>query len=478
MASSTGLTGIIAQLAFNESMPNNHYTFDENLIRVNQSHSSLASDTSANEHSKIKIAILGTLYTLIFIIGITGNSLVVYVVCAKKSMQSVTNLFIMNLGLSDILMCLLAVPFTPIAFFLESWVLGKFLCHLVSYSTGISVYVSTLTSLAIAIDRYFVIVHPFKPRMKLGICILLIAVVWIVSLSISLPLAIYMKLYEEVENGEIKYQCKESWPIPMSKRFFNLASYVLQYLIPFTVITYSYVKVWIVLSKRTRPGTRREQEREHIELKRKKKTNRMLVAMVVIFAGCWMPLNCVHLLMEFHEPFNTKSYSSTVFFIAHVIAMSSTIYNPFLYAWLNDNFRKEFYLILPWIFRLIKWFGKSSNRTNDLKSEAVEIEMEACEQYENSRFLAKHDSFRKKSSGSGKANSLNNNKNNNNSLKDMKESNLNDLNSIESNRLDDSNEQELNEQKRPMKAEEEKVENVQMKPSEHESNTQSKQAHS
>jgi neuropeptide Y receptor len=55
------------------------------------------------------------------------------------------------------------------------------------------VYVSTLTSLAIAIDRYFVIVHPFKPRMKLGVCILLIAVVWIVAVSISLPLAIYVK---------------------------------------------------------------------------------------------------------------------------------------------------------------------------------------------------------------------------------------------------------------------------------------------
>ncbi len=54
-------------------------------------------------------------------------------------------------------------------------------------------YVSTLTSLAIAIDRYFVIVHPFKPRMKLGVCILLIAVVWIVAVSISLPLAIYVK---------------------------------------------------------------------------------------------------------------------------------------------------------------------------------------------------------------------------------------------------------------------------------------------
>jgi neuropeptide Y receptor len=89
--------------------------------------------------------------------------------------------------------CLLAVPFTPLSFFSENWIFGKFLCHLVPFSLGVCVYVSTLTSLAIAIDRYFVIVHPFKPRMKLGVCILLIGVIWVVAVSISLPLAIYSK---------------------------------------------------------------------------------------------------------------------------------------------------------------------------------------------------------------------------------------------------------------------------------------------
>ncbi len=47
--------------------------------------------------------------------------------------------------------------------------------------------------MAIAVDRYFVIVHPFRSRMRLGVCILLIIVIWIVGISISLPLAIYMR---------------------------------------------------------------------------------------------------------------------------------------------------------------------------------------------------------------------------------------------------------------------------------------------
>ena len=47
----------------------------------------------------------------------------------------------------------------------------------------------------------------------------------------------------------------------------------------------------------------------------------MLVAMVAIFAGCWMPLNIVHLIMEFKKQFTDSEYFINVFFIAHVCAM-------------------------------------------------------------------------------------------------------------------------------------------------------------
>ncbi|CAF1379008.1 unnamed protein product, partial [Didymodactylos carnosus] len=110
-----------------------------------------------------------------------------------------------------------------------------------------------------------------------------------------------------------------------------------------------YCKVWLTLTRRRLPG--RTRIREEIEICRKKRTNRMLIAMVVIFVICWLPLNIVHMVSEFHREELNKNYK-TLFLTSHVIAMSSTIYNPFLYAWLNDNFRKEFQQIVPWFFKL------------------------------------------------------------------------------------------------------------------------------
>ena len=66
--------------------------------------------------------VFSLLYLIIFCIGVFGNVLVCYVVISKKDMHSVTNFFILNLAFSDILMCLFAVPFTPLQSFTGKWI--------------------------------------------------------------------------------------------------------------------------------------------------------------------------------------------------------------------------------------------------------------------------------------------------------------------------------------------------------------------
>ncbi|CAG5120645.1 unnamed protein product [Candidula unifasciata] len=308
-------------------------------------------------------------YSLIFLIGLTGNCLVAFVVMRNKTMQTITNIFITNLAISDILMCLLAVPFTPISFFLNSWIFGKALCHIVPMILCISVYVSTLTSTAIAVDRYFVIVYPFKPRMKVYMCVLMIFAIWIISISISLPLGIY----HEVEHlNDSVYMCSEKWPKPQARQFFTVTSLVLQYIVPCSIISFCYTMVSLALKKRSKVkigSGARTREREELEIKRKKRTNKMLIAMVVIFVLCWMPLNIAHLWRDADKSLEYWYYFTLIFFVAHVIAMSSTIYNPFLYAWMNDNFKKEFRQVLPCLF-----FGRGDSSTSNSYTQYTSVE--------------------------------------------------------------------------------------------------------
>ncbi|VDI30467.1 neuropeptide Y receptor type 2-like [Mytilus galloprovincialis] len=302
-------------------------------------------------HKPVLMGIFVLLYCIIFLLGVSGNTLVVYVVVRNKTMQTITNIFITNLAVSDILMCLLAVPFTPLGYFLQSWVFGEALCHIVPMSLGICVYVSTLTSTAIAVDRYFVIVYPFKPRMKVFVCLLMIVAIWVISISISLPLGIYMELTPQADES---FMCREKWPRVQAGQFFTVTSLILQYIVPCSIITYCYTKVSLALKKRSRSkigSGSKSRERDEMEIKRKRRTNKMLIAMVTIFVCCWLPLNIVLLTAEYISSFSKWYFYTLLFFSAHVIAMSSTIYNPFLYAWMNDNFKKEFKQVLPFLFR-------------------------------------------------------------------------------------------------------------------------------
>ncbi|XP_076271898.1 prolactin-releasing peptide receptor-like isoform X2 [Rhynchophorus ferrugineus] len=303
-------------------------------------------------------------YTTIFVVGLCGNVLVCFVVFRNKAMRTVTNLFITNLALSDILLCVLAVPFTPLYTFLGKWVFGNLICHMVPFAQGTSVYISTLTLMSIAIDRYFVIIYPFHPRMKLSTCVAIIIIIWIFAILVTSPYGIYMKHVQDPHNFTRHY-CEEDWPVEQWRAAFGVITAALQFLIPFLIMAYCYICVSIKLNDRarTKPGSKNSRK-EEADRERKKRTNRMLIAMVAVFLLSWLPLNVINIINDFNKDMISWEYYFLSFFLVHQMAMSSTCYNPFLYAWLNENFRKEFKQVLPCFDASIVRVPSNSRFTN------------------------------------------------------------------------------------------------------------------
>lgn len=292
-------------------------------------------------------------YIIIFVVGVIGNMLVCYVVFRNKAMHTVTNFFITNLALSDILLCVLAVPFTPLYTFLERWIFGVAMCHMVPYAQGVSIYISTLTLTSIAMDRYIVIIYPFRHRMRLSICVFIITAIWSVSLLLTLPYGLYVRLNPDAIFES--WYCEEDWPSETKRKLFGTITVTLQFVLPFLIISMCYILVSYKLNDRARskPGSKTA-KKEEADRDRKKRTNRMLISMVAVFGISWLPMNAMNILNDYYEM--KSDYYTVLFFITHCIAMSSTCYNPFLYAWLNENFRKEFKQVLPF-FRHARYNG-------------------------------------------------------------------------------------------------------------------------
>lgn len=73
------------------------------------------------------------MYVVVFIVGVIGNGLVIYVVWSDRRMRTVTNLFIVNLSVADFLVVVVCLPPTVLGDVTETWFMGNVMCKIVLY---------------------------------------------------------------------------------------------------------------------------------------------------------------------------------------------------------------------------------------------------------------------------------------------------------------------------------------------------------
>ncbi|KAB7495355.1 Neuropeptide Y receptor [Armadillidium nasatum] len=193
------------------------------------------------------------LYITILIVAVIGNLLVVYVVWGTSKLRTVTNYFIVNLAIGDLFMAFFCVPFSFLStLILQYWPFGFYLCIIVNYFQAVSVFVSAYTLVAISIDRYLAIIYPLRPRMTRLKSKLIILVVWILSLTTTLPVAIFSDLMEPSVNFYRIYNlkvCQEDWSQFKQEAgaIYSSALMLLQYFLPLTVLIFTYLRIAIVV---------------------------------------------------------------------------------------------------------------------------------------------------------------------------------------------------------------------------------------
>nr|XP_040138098.1 probable G-protein coupled receptor 83 isoform X1 [Ictidomys tridecemlineatus]XP_040138101.1 probable G-protein coupled receptor 83 isoform X1 [Ictidomys tridecemlineatus]XP_040138106.1 probable G-protein coupled receptor 83 isoform X1 [Ictidomys tridecemlineatus] len=296
-------------------------------------------------HIAAKI-ILSVAYAVIIMVSLFGNSLVCQVFIKHKEINKSTGLLIFNLAISDILIILLNSPFALARFLSGQWVFGRIMCHVSRFAQYCSLHVSTLTLMAVAMDRHRVILHPTKPRLTHSQSILTVVLIWSLAVFLALPHAIYQNLFYVIsKDGVVRSHCLPAFPGPskLVGKYVDLGTFGLLYILPLLVIviTYSHLgkRLWIQNSVGDASA---RQLMAHYQ--KRKKSIRMLILIVMVFAICWFPLNCYVVLISSAD----VETESVLFYAFHWFAMSSTCYNPFIYCWLNRSFRAKLRSIASW----------------------------------------------------------------------------------------------------------------------------------
>uniref|UniRef100_A0A8D2JD27 Gastrin/cholecystokinin type B receptor n=1 Tax=Varanus komodoensis TaxID=61221 RepID=A0A8D2JD27_VARKO len=335
------------------------------------------------------------LYALIFLLGVLGNTLVIIVLIRTKRMRTVTNIFLLSLAISDLMLCFFCMPFTLIPNLLQDFIFGSAFCKITSYFMGVSVSVSTFSLIAISLERYSAICKPLQSRVwqTKSHALKVIAATWCASFIIMTPYPIYSMLipFTTLHNSTAN-MCRLHWPSKVMQQSWYIFQLLILFLIPGIVMMIAYGLISLELYRGIKfDVSQRKSSRErkastssskydegdgcYLQKSKKKKgmplhqlsanngstkisrprsscstanlmakklVIRMLIVIVILFFICWTPIFSVNTWRAFDTISANQLLSGAPISFIHLLSYLSACVNPIIYCFMNKRFRMRF----------------------------------------------------------------------------------------------------------------------------------------
>ncbi|XP_067286459.1 neuropeptide FF receptor 1-like [Pseudorasbora parva] len=322
-------------------------------------HSSLFNDSRSitllpyYQHSLTVATVFILAYGLIFLLCMLGNILVCFIVLKNRQMRTVTNIFILNLAISDLLVGILCLPITLVDNLITGWPFDVVICKMSGLVQGASVSASVFTLVAIAVERFRCIVYPFQRKLTQPQAILTISFIWALAIAIMCPSAVTLTVSQDVLHFMVDSQnstyplftCWEAWPDRSMRKIYTTVLFSHIYLAPVTLIGIMYTRIAIKLvhSPASIQDARAEDERRRL-FRRKLRVVNMLLMVALLFTISWLPLWILMMLTDYSNlsAAQLDLVAVYIFPFAHWLAFFNSSVNPIVYGYFNENFRRGF----------------------------------------------------------------------------------------------------------------------------------------
>ncbi len=158
-----------------------------------------------NDDYRVTSTFTAAFMLLLMLIGLLANSLIIVSIIKEKLFKETTHILVLNLAISDFLLCLLVMPFTVVAGFAGGYVFGSsdFTRCQVCLQTGVVLTFFTVLSSntigLISLDRFIFIKFPlhYEKLVTVPRVTVTIILTWLLSITEAIPPILGF--------GEIKY---------------------------------------------------------------------------------------------------------------------------------------------------------------------------------------------------------------------------------------------------------------------------------
>ncbi|XP_016423166.1 C-C chemokine receptor type 5-like [Sinocyclocheilus rhinocerous] len=287
-------------------------------------------ETCKTKDSQLNPDLKAAIFYMVFGLGLIGNITVLWVLLKIMHVKNMTNLCLLNLALSDLLM-VLSLP---------SWALyvqGHYLkanemCKAMVGTYQVGFYSGILFVTLMSMDRYLVIVHAIAvlgaKMMRYGIIVSLL--IWMVSICAALPEAIFAAMVTE----DNITSCQRVYPAGSAQKwklFRNFGENAVGLFISLPTLAYCYTRVLMVVKK--------------TKNSKKERAIKLILGIVIMFVVFWVPYNVVvflKTLQEFGILTSCEAYLhiNMAMDLTETIALTHCCVNPVIYAFVGEKFRK------------------------------------------------------------------------------------------------------------------------------------------
>ncbi|XP_028600274.1 alpha-1D adrenergic receptor [Podarcis muralis] len=317
---------------------------------------------------------VGVFLALFILSAIVGNILVILSVACNRQLQTVTNYFIINLAIADLLLSTTVLPFSATLEVLDLWIFGRIFCDIWAAVDVLCCTASIMSLCIISVDRYIGVKYSLKypTIMTEKKAVIILVVVWLSSMVISIgPLLGWKE--EPPENDETCSITME----PGYAIFSSLFSFYL----PLMVILVMYFNIYVVARRTTKSleaGVKKERGKSMevvlrihcrsvledslaastkgkghtfrsslsvrlLKFSREKKAAKTLAIVVGVFILCWLPFFFV---LSFGSFFPSLKPSGMLFKVIFWLGYFNSCVNPIIYPCSSKEFKRAFTRLL------------------------------------------------------------------------------------------------------------------------------------
>ena len=286
-------------------------------------------------------------YCLLFVVSLAANTFIGIIVYRTKTLRTPINILIVNMALSNLLFPIFSFPrilveINTAGYWLVSGPFGQAVCKLSLFTGDVSILVSVQSLLLIAVDRFGAVVFPLRsPLISSKQCRYFILVIWIVAMAVHCPYLIALKVVEYPEGLFCRWQWNDTFGESLSQQTYILGLILVACYVPLVLISILYFAIALRIKSQKPPGKQSANARER-RLKKERNVLNMSVAIVLVFAVCWLPLSIYAFLSLYSSNIAIRSSCGMQYFetIAFLLARSYCAVNPCICVIFSGNYRQ------------------------------------------------------------------------------------------------------------------------------------------